>query len=151
MIESRSVAYLEAMGIEAWTLRPAPQLRDRLVVGPGQGSTLLLCDGAQETASCLASDIARSLSSEPVWAWPDSEQASAEATLEQVVERGLFTTVLIFGSELAGEIFPARPPNRMGSARIRVVSSMERLMASGAARSDLWRVISDLSINDSAA
>ena len=50
MIESRRQAYLEAMGLDVWVMKPAPSLLDRLVLRPGEGGTLLLCSQPEDTA-----------------------------------------------------------------------------------------------------
>lgn len=149
MIEARSLAYLEAMGIEAWSLRPAQRRWDQLVVGPGAGCTLLVCNNSDETGSVLATDIARALAAEPVWAWPDPEEHSSRVTLEESVRQGLFTTVLIFGKQLGTHIFSGGTPELLGSAKIHVTHSMETLRNSGAARKALWRLIYDTGVDQS--
>lgn len=61
MIEAQRRAYLEAMDISVWLGKPAETDRNRIIIGPGSGSTLLLCRDPGESATPLASDICRYL------------------------------------------------------------------------------------------
>ena len=57
MTEARRLAYLDALGLDAWVLRPPEAAHDRLVVQPGEGGTLLICELPDNTATRIAGDI----------------------------------------------------------------------------------------------
>lgn len=139
MIESQRRAYLEAMDINVWLGKPAPVAQDRLVIGPGSGSTLLLCHAADESATRLAADISRFLADGPVWAWPDPEGSQQYPTLEQAIDNFLFTRVVVFGQTLAEQLFSSQAPVTLGSASIVVASGLSVLQGSANARLELWR------------
>ena len=101
MTEARRRAYLEAMGYDVWVEKPPGPGPVRLVVGPGEGSDLLVCEAPDASGGKLAADIARALGTDPVWAWPDPEHDPGRPTLEEAVADRLFTHLLVFGEELA--------------------------------------------------
>lgn len=142
MIESQRRAYLEAMDIGVWLQKPTAPDRSRLIIGPGSGSTLLLCNSAEESATPLASDICRYLGDNPVWAWPDSEGSPERPTLEDAIDNFLFTRVLLFGRSLATQLFSGQVAQVLGSARIVVASGLNELAVSASARRSLWRQLS---------
>jgi len=138
---SRHTAYLEAMGIPVWVRKEfaAQAGRDELAglrLGPGSGQFLLLCANAGETAGHLASDIARVFSAEPVWAWPAIDEPGQ--TAETAVDEHLFTTLVIFGAEAAGQVFGEDVPGVIGPARVLEAPAMKELANDPAARSRLW-------------
>ena len=168
---ARRNQYLSAMGIDLWVPRatatraseaahrPARSeeiavlqpdtvmacglaLTGRVVLGPGAGSTLLLCGKPGEAATALAADIARSLGSEPVWSWPAQDEAVPGMPLEQAIAERLFTRVLVFGRDL---LAPAADPGVqvIGSARLIRVDSIPVLVKSGAARRALWLALNE--------
>ena len=141
MIEAQRRAYLEAMDISVWLGKPAQADRNRLIIGPGSGSTLLLCHNPGESATPLATDICRYLGDSPVWAWPDPEGSGERPTLESAVEKYLFTRVLLFGQTLATQLFKGHAYEILGSARIVVTSDLNELAHSASARKKLWRQI----------
>ena len=104
MAEARRQAYLEAMGFDVWVRKPPPPERGALVVGPGGGSTLLVCHGPEASSDRLAADIARAIGDEPVWAWPAADGGAEYPGVEEAVARGLFTRLLVFGEHLAREL-----------------------------------------------
>jgi hypothetical protein len=114
----------------------------RVVLGPGAGSTLLLCGKPGEAATALAADISRSLGSEPVWSWPAQDESEPGIPLEQAIEERLFTRVLVFGRDL---LAPAADPavQVIGSARLIRVDSIPLLVKSGAARRALWLALNE--------
>jgi len=166
---TRRHEYLQAMGIDIWlprlTIVPARQnpdaaraegadmpelsetgvavtaLAGRIVVGPGSGSTLLLCGTAEEAATALAADIARSLEGEPVWGWPASIPHAAGMTLGDAIEEHLFTRVLVFGREQLADDEEGQT-GFTGSAQLIWTDPIPVLMESGAARRRLWRELS---------
>jgi hypothetical protein len=142
MIESRRQAYLEAMDINVWLSKPEAADQDRLVIGPGSGSTLLLCHAADESATRLAADISRFLADGPVWAWPDPEGRRQYPSLENAIDEFLFTRVVVFGQILAGKLFNGQVPQTLASARIVEVGGLNVLQASPNARRELWRKLS---------
>jgi hypothetical protein len=142
MIESQRRAYLEAMDINVWLGKPAAVDQDRLVIGPGSSSTLLLCHAADESATQLAADISRFLADGPVWAWTDPEGSQQYPTLEQAIDNFLFTRVVVFGQNLAEQLFSSQAPVTLGSARIVVARGLNVLEASADARRELWHKLS---------
>ncbi len=142
MIEAQRRAYLDAMGVEVWVKKPAAPDTDRWVVGPGSGSTLLLCRTARESATRLAADIGRSLGGDPVWAWPDPDLSEECPSLKDTIEQHLFTQVLLFGESLAGQIFKGSTPEVFGSASLQVTANLDELAVDGKARRMLWRCLS---------
>jgi len=145
MINSRQQAYLEAMDIGVWRLRKtpstcAPDLDTGigLKLGPGSGGILLICAADTHSASRLANDIARALGSVPVWAWPDSDTNAIK--LKEAVEENLFTTVAIFGDDLARQCNGSELPVSVGPAKLVVLPAMEDIQRQAAARRALWTV-----------
>ncbi|MEE8339313.1 MAG: hypothetical protein V3R56_04160 [Xanthomonadales bacterium] len=142
MIETQRRAYLEAMGIGVWVIKSAAPDADRWVVGPGGGSTLLLCRTADESGTRLAADIGRSLGGDPVWAWPDPEARLEYPSLKDTIEQYLFTQVLLFGSALTDLAFKGSVPEVLGSASVQVVADLDELAVGGMARRKLWQCLS---------
>ena len=143
MMEAQRRAYLEAMEIGVWIAKPAAPDVARWVVGPGSGSTLLLCRSPEESGTPLAADIGRSLGGDPVWAWPDPEGGPEYPSLEGTIEQYLFTRVLLFGKALAGQSFQGKVPGIVGSASVKVTADMDELAVDGMARRNLWRCLSE--------
>jgi hypothetical protein len=150
------IRYLRALGIDVWVLRRPPEsggpaaesdaessLGDRptdeprgaspWVIGPGNGSLLLLCGSPEEAASPLATDIARCLNGEPVWGWPAPGRGAEGVPLEAAIRERLFTGVLVFGGA-ARENTPAVS----GSARLLRVPAIFDLARDPHARRALW-------------
>ena len=158
MISSRQQAYLDAMDISVWSLRetvsplvssppmpsrqtssPVTSFADKtpgLKLGPGSGGILLICAVDTDSASRLANDISRALASVPVWAWPDAGEAAIELT--NAVEEKLFTTVAIFGNELAAQFFDGELPASLNSAKVVLLPAMHDLQNGAEARQALW-------------
>ena len=141
MIEARKRAYLEAMGIDVWEARPPPPARDRLVVGPGQGSTLLVCAAPEDCASRLSGDIARALGDEPVWAWSDPDGDPASPRLEDAIRNGLFTRVIVFGEPLAQCLLGSEVPDVLVSSAVGVTHEMADLAVRGTAKQEFWDLV----------
>lgn len=161
MIERRQQAYLEAMGIQLWSPREAQQLQSSLVqasmaepavdqgpaatdagglkLGAGSGGTLLICAVDSDSASKLANDISRSLGNVPVWGWPDNGTDSIKP-LDAVAEN-LFTTVAVFGGELASRLFGHDVPSNLNSAKLVLLPTMHELEVTQAARKELWAIM----------
>jgi len=160
MINERQHAYLDAIGIEVWSLResapPAPIVDSvsidtpsiqsqsiscdtRLKIGSGSGGVLLICAVDVDSACRMANDISRALGGVPVWAWPDDEAAATE--LASAVDEKLFTTVAVFGDELAGQFFEGTLPEAVSSARLVMLPSMQDLQTRADARRSLWATI----------
>jgi hypothetical protein len=169
MLSSRQQAYLDAMDIGVWVLRdappvalpPKPQLETSvetppearpetqhvitstanasgLKLGPGGGGILLICSVDTDSATRLANDIGRALGSVPVWAWPHADPDAVK--LASAVEENLFTTVAIFGSELARQFFAGDLPGSLQSANLVLLPSMQDLQDQAEARRLLWNV-----------
>ena len=142
MMEARKRAYLQAMGFDVWVARPPAPLRDRLVVGPGQGSTLLVCPAPEDSATKLAADIVRSIGGDPAWAWPDPGGDPGNPDLEQAVAAGMFTRVIVFGDDTAARLFGGERPEVLGSSSIRIAAGLDELATRGTAKLALWRLLS---------
>ena len=152
MISNRQQAYLDAMDIGVWTLRetpppaipvsvatpaiPAKENVMGLKLGPGGGGILLICSADTDSASRLANDISRALGSVPVWAWPHADASAVR--LSHAVEENLFTTVAIFGSELAARFFDGELPPGLSSAKLVLLPSMQEIQSQAEARRALW-------------
>jgi DNA polymerase III psi subunit len=145
MTNSRQQAYLDAMGIEVWSLReaisvsePEQPISPGLKLGPGGGGVLLVCEAADDSGSRLANDIGRALGGVPVWAWPQTDDNSVE--LGDAVDEHLFTTVAIFGETLAAQFFAGELPANLNSAQLVLLPDMQDILAQAEARRLLWSV-----------
>jgi len=143
MIESRQQAYLDAMGIPVWSLRKAAATEAvpvetslALKLGPGSGGILLVCEADTDSASKLANDISRALGKVPVWSWPAEGEGAVEPAV--AVDDNLFTTVAIFGDELAAQLFGSELPVNLNSASLVLLPSMHELETRPDARRSLW-------------
>jgi hypothetical protein len=140
MIEARKQAYLEAMGIDVWVTRPPAPERDRLVLGPGQGSTLLVCAAPEDCASRLSGDIVRALGGDPVWAWLDPDGSPDSPRLEDAVKDRLFTHVIIFGENMADCLFGQEVPAVIASSAVSVTHPITELAVRGTAKQAFWNL-----------
>ena len=158
VISSRQQAYLDAMDIGVWYLRetvapsvssppvasqlasspptPSADTSPGLKLGPGSGGILLICAADSDSASRLSNDISRVLGNVPVWAWPDTGVDAMELT--RAVEDKLFTTVAIFGNELAAQFFAGDMPASLKSAKVVLLPAMRDLESGAEARQALW-------------
>lgn len=151
MIEARRRAYLEAMGFDVWVARVATRSAEQpvsqsglLVVGPGQGSTLLVCASAAETAGKFAADLTRALGGDPAWAWPDRDGSGGDSLgLEAAIGARLITRVFIFGADTARWLFVGAVPEVVGSATVTTLDGLGELAVRGAAKRALWRRLQD--------
>lgn len=109
-----------------------------LKLGPGSGGILLVCAADSDSASRLSNDISRALGNVPVWAWPDAGAAAIELT--DAVEDKLFTTVAIFGDELAAQFFDGELPANLNSAKVVLLPAMSDLQSAAEARRSLWAI-----------
>ena len=146
MIDHRQLAYLDAMDIEVWCLRDQPVQEipveaggTGLKLGPGKGGILLVCAVDSDSASRLANDIGRAMGGNPVWAWPHAEENAV--SLPDAIEDNLFTTVAIFGDELAGELLGSELPASLHSAKLVLLPSMQELQDSAGSRKLLWKTL----------
>jgi len=143
MLDSRQQAYLDAIDIGVWRLRKplmpesvVTEKATQLKLGPGSGGILLICAADTDTAGRLANDIKRALGSAPVWAWPSAD--SDVVNLSLAVKENLFTTVAIFGRELAAQFFDDEPPVHLVSAKLVLLPSMQDIQNRAEARRELW-------------
>ncbi len=143
MMEAQRRAYLEAMDIEVWVSKPATTLQDHLVIGPGSGSTLLVCRDGLEASTALAADICRYLGDKPVWAWPDPDGGQDHPTLKQAVDLGLYIRIVFLGQCIAGQMFKGAVPELLVSARIIVAPDLDQLTVSAEFRKKLWQLLSE--------
>ena len=139
MIESQRRAYLDAMGLDVWSIKPPEPEFNRLLFQPGKGSTLLICGAPEATATRIAGDIVRALAGKAVWAWPDPEGSPQSPTLEQAVGQYLFTRVVLFGDDLARQVFRGDAPLVTDSASITVSIGLGDLAVQGNAKQILWK------------
>lgn len=115
-----------------------------LSLGPGQGNCLFLCGSEDETASPLASDLARLPGAAPVWA--KTAIAGKGVPLDTAVEERLFTAVVIFGQAQALLALGGAAPEQCGAARVVVVPELKRLAADPAARKSCWQAFKSLGL-----
>jgi hypothetical protein len=146
MINSRQQAYLDAMDIGVWCLRDAVKTSATseyvpagLKMGPGSGGVLLICAEDHDSASRLSSDISRCLCNVPVWAWPDADSSAVK--LDDAVDENLFTTVAIFGQDLAAQLFDVEMPSHLNSAKLVRLPSMADIQSLAEARQTLWKIL----------
>lgn len=157
-MNQRQLHYLQAMGVEVWLPRGGPPVGNPaqspaqpveqgrqalpgvgLRLGPGNGSCLLVCAGPEQSATPLASDLARVLGATPVWAWPSEDPDSG--ALAQAVDDRLFTSVVVFGAGLAARVCGGEPPASCGSAQLLVGPDLEELLTQADARRQCWAVL----------
>lgn len=153
MVSRRQMAYLEAMDISVWQLRADPRGVEAdvnakasaaqgtigLKLSPGSSGTLLVCADPADSATRLANDIVRALGSVPVWAWPE---ADAEAPgLPEAIEERLFTTVAIFGDDLARRLCGSEIPANLKTARLVPLPAMQDVQRHAEARRALWDTV----------
>ena len=141
MSETRRRDYLEALGIDVWISRPAAPAQDRLLIGPGDGSVLLVCESPEACSGKLAGDIVRALGVEAVWAWLDPNGGPDSEKLDEAIAARLLTRVIVFGTAPAMLIFGANLPSVQGSAAITTCSSLDELAVSGSKKQSLWALI----------
>ena len=146
MLNSRQQAYLDAMDIGVWCLRETASTETfdaheapGLKLGPGGGGILLVCTADTDSASRLANDISRALGSVPAWAWPHADASAVK--LDNAVEENLYTTVAIFGSDLAERLFGAELPVSLNSAKLVLLPAMQDLQTGAEARRVLWTTL----------
>ena len=143
MNEQQRLAYLEALDIAAWVPRSqaAPgdvrSCQERVRLGPGTGSLLMICDRPDQSSGVLASDIARVFADMPVWSWPDD--AATGPTVTEAVQESLFTGLVVFGRALAERLLGPDVGERLGPARVIVADDLETLEVSAGARRQLWQ------------
>lgn len=143
MLSNRQKDYLDAMDIGVWNLR-APLASEagaatgpaQLKLSPGSSGILLVCAADTDSASRLANDINRVMAGTPVWAWPFADTGAV--SLPQAVEENLFTTVAIFGKELATRFFDHELPEHLSSASLVLLPSMQDIQNRSEARRLLW-------------
>ena len=140
---SRQQAYLDAMDITVWSLREpvmpeagVAENHARLKLGPGSGGILLICAADSDSGGRLANDINRVLGGAPVWAWSCLDDGAIDMTT--AVEENLFTTVAIFGEELASQFFDGELPAHLYSANLVLLPSMRDIESRSDARRALW-------------
>ena len=110
-----------------------------LKLGPGDGGVLLVCAEDSDSASRLANDIGRALGEVPVWAWPDTAQEVVQLT--DAVAEHLFTTVAIFGDELAQRFFEDELPANIHGANLVRLPAMQDIASQTLARRTLWAAL----------
>ena len=152
-ITARQKAYLDAMDIGVWRLResasvaiPDTDCVPGLKLGPGSGGILLICAEDTDSASRLANDINRALGSVPVWAWPYADDGGVDpigvdlngVDLIGAIEENLFTTVAIFGTDLAVQFFAGEIPVSLNSAKMVLLPAMRDILDRAESRRALW-------------
>jgi len=146
MTSNRQLAYLDAMDIGVWFLSetcssatPDTDNAPELKLGPGGGGILLICAADTDSASRLANDISRVLGSIPVWGWPHAGVSAVNLTA--AVEDNLFTTVAIFGDELALQFFDGALPASLNSAKLVLLPAMQDIQGRAETRQALWATL----------
>ena len=95
-------------------------------------------DGAGEIG---AADIARAVGDDPTWGWPDPEGQPDAPTLEQAIENGLMTRVVVFGRETAEQLLGADIPAVLKSSEVSVAAGLDELATRGTAKQELWNLL----------
>ncbi len=119
----------------------ASVLLHSFVIGPGSGSTLLLCNRPEDAALPLANDIARCLVEAPVWGWLRQEiggpgKKETGLSLERAIDERLFTRVLLFcGDATASQ---AGKVEVFSSARIIYAPPLAELARDPEQKRSLW-------------
>lgn len=144
MIEARRRAYLEALGFDVWIARSAAPEGARLGVSTGGGSTLLICASRAGCATAIASDIARAVGGDAVWAWLESSPDAGNQCLGDLIGNQLITRVLLFGPDPARALFQGEVPEVVGSATVSTAPPLQELAASGIVRRDFWQSLRGL-------
>jgi len=146
MLSSKQHAYLDAMDVDVWQLREVaappnePAIKSaQLKLGPGNGGILLVCATDGESSNRLANDINRTLGRLPVWAWPSADGDTVDLT--GAVDDKLFTTVAIFGEELAKVFFDGELPGGLSSANLVLLPSIQDIQNLAEARQTLWATL----------
>lgn len=147
MIESRRLAYLDAMGFDLWSAKPPAPEMGRLLLQTGEGRVLLICEGPDATATRIAADISRALAGDVVWAWPDPSAGPESLTLEEAVGKYLFTRAVLFGAGLGHSLFRGDAPLVTGTAPITICDSLDELAVRGEAKRAFWMQLSGKSVN----
>jgi hypothetical protein len=119
----------------------------RIQVGPGRGSTLLVCASAAESASKFAADVVRAVGGDPPWAWPVGGGGGGVGgdsfTLEEAIGARLITRVFVFGGDAGGRLFTSGIPPVVGTATVTPLAALEEISLQGAAKRALWRCLRD--------
>jgi hypothetical protein len=150
------------MGFDVWVARstdadPGVEQPGRIQVGPGRGSTLLVCASAADSASKFAADVVRALGGDPAWAWPvhgvgggvGRGAGGDSLTLEEAIGARLITRVFVFGGDSASWLFPGGIPPVVGSAAVTPLADLAEISQRGAAKRALWRCLRDPLRSDS--
>lgn len=154
-MDARQMAYLDAMGIDVWVPRGAPDAQPgaevsttAVCLGPGQGEILCVAASAKEAHMKLASNLSGAMKSAPVWAWPveSAEDEGAYACVADAVADRLITRILMFGSPVADLLLGGETPEAVGTARLHVVPSMAELEADMEAKRTLWTLMRETAI-----
>jgi hypothetical protein len=125
--------------------------RGRIQVGPGRGSTLLVCASAADSASKFAADLVRALGGDPAWAWPirgvgrgvGRNAGGDSLTLEEAIGARLITRVFVFGGDTESWLFAGAIPPLVGSATVTSLAGLAEISRRGAAKRALWRCLQD--------
>ena len=141
MIEARRRAYLEAIGLDVWLIRPTAEERGCLAVNAGRGSTLLICPSSADCLTDVAADVARALGGDPVWAWLDPLPEDGGERLESLIAQRLITRVLLLGPAAERSLFQGDAPEIVGSATVSVAPSLDDLASSASARKAFWDLL----------
>ena len=140
--------YLDALGIPVWKQRAGKAKIDLLHLGPGSGSTLMVCEHAQATATAIAADISRFVGADAAWAWPLEENSETGGRpgmdLTGIIEQNLITTVLVFGEAFSLQLMRGFDGASSGSARFIQLDDFDRLKQSAKSRRQLWQKIAGL-------
>ncbi len=133
----------------------ADQQSGRIQLGPGRGSTLLICSSAADSASKFAADVVRALGGDPAWAWPvrgmgrgavhgaDHGAGGEDSTLEQAIGARLITRVFVFGADSARWLFQCQIPAVVGSATVTPLAGLKEISLRGADKRALWQCLQD--------
>ncbi|HKJ18027.1 MAG TPA: hypothetical protein VJ984_11800 [Xanthomonadales bacterium] len=150
-MDSNSLEYLEAMGIDVYQLRTqgsedaAAEIHQLIALGEGDGDILCIVESRDQSQLGLAAGIAGAMRSSPVWAWPVSDETDSACgqSLSDTVAEKLTTRVLIFGEVLANQILGTGAPTVISAARVHVVPGLEQVGQDQKAKRALWKLMLD--------
>lgn len=150
-MDSLSLAYLDAMGIEVWQPRRASADEDtgsgtsEIVIGAGDGDILCIVESGSEASLRLAADIGGAMRCSPVWAWPSASagQSGESLSVQAAVTEKMLTRILVFGGVLAARIFGPEIPTVISAARVHVVPGLAALKEDRSAKRILWGLMNE--------
>lgn len=151
MMDSRRLAYLDAMGIDVWQSRGVASISEPAVVEPGieigagDGDILCIVQTKAEAELKLAAGIGAAMRCKPVWAWPagKQDQPDGSLTIEAAVSEKMLTRILVFGEDLAETLLGSDNSEVVSTARVHLVPTLANIAKDKDAKRSLWRLMNE--------